>query len=158
MRRLPEPTCRRRNAEDDADDGALAYTSYCVDGYITPRIWTDEVSTWETTIAVVAVGGGAAVSAANCCGDFTKEAPISPPAASKAAARPRRAARGGAGRAGILAPPACAAVVVAARVAGEPSRVTRSSDASRAAGPQMKLEDAWSGTSHTLSCGRQACA
>src|SRR5690348_3098067 len=46
-----------------SDSGADGYTSYWVPGYTTPRIWTDEVSTRETTFAVVAVGGGAAVSA-----------------------------------------------------------------------------------------------
>jgi len=86
--------------DDESDSGADGYTSYCVAGYTTPRIWTDEVSTWETTFAVVAVGGGAAVSAAICCGDFTNEDPISPPMASKAAppatqnrTRRRRASR-----------------------------------------------------------------
>ena len=73
---------------DEADDEAPMSTSYCVDGYTTPRICTDEVRTWETTAAVVAVGCGGAVSAASCCGDFTNEAPISPPPASNAAAMP----------------------------------------------------------------------
>ena len=130
---------RTRRAE--SDDGALGYTSYWVAGYTTPRIWTDEVRTWETTFAVVTVGGGAAVSAASCCGDFTNDAPISPPTASRAAAMPtpsstrrrrvsrvpRTACRPR--RRGPLA------------VAGEPSCVTRSSHASRTAGPEMKLED-----------------
>src|ERR1700734_2536126 len=107
--------------------GADGYTSYCVAGYTTPRSWTDEVRTWETTFAVVTVGGGAAVSAAICCGDFTNEEPISPPMASRAAApathngpRRRRASRDPrtVGRAWSLA---------SLSVAGEPSRVTRSS-------------------------------
>ena len=71
-----------------ADDGAVAYTSYWVAGYTVPRISTDAVRIWDTTGAVVTVGGGAAVSAASCCGDFTNEAPISPPTASRAAAIP----------------------------------------------------------------------
>src|SRR5271170_954234 len=75
-------------APEDEPDGALAYTSYWVPGYTSPRIWTDAVRIWETTVAVVTVPGGAAVSAASCCGDFTKEAPISPPTASKAAPMP----------------------------------------------------------------------
>jgi len=79
----PEPP-----AAGEPDEGALAYTSYCVAGYTTPRICTDEVRTWDTTAAVVTVGGGAAVSAASCWGDFTNEAPISPPIASSAAAMP----------------------------------------------------------------------
>ena len=85
-------------------------------------------------MAVVTVAGGAAVSAASCCGDFTKEAPISPPTASKAAAMPtpssmrrRRASRDPriAGRPPLSLGPLS--------VAGEPSCVTRSSVASHAA-------------------------
>jgi hypothetical protein len=119
--------------EDELDDGALAYTSYCVAGYTTPRISTDEVRTWEATVAVVTVADGAAVFAASCCGDFTKEAPISPPAASRAAAMPtpsstrrRRASRDPrtVGRRPLSPRPLS--------VAGEPSCVTRSSDASHA--------------------------
>src|SRR6266566_2195 len=109
------------------DSGADGYTSYCVPGYTTPRIWTDDVRIWETTFAVVTVAGGAAVSAAICCGDFTNEEPISPPMASSAAppatqnrARRRRASRDPrtACRPWSLEP---------LSVAGEPSRVTRSS-------------------------------
>src|ERR1700735_1465872 len=114
--------------------GADGYTSYCVAGYTTPRIGTDEVRIWETTFAVVTVGGGAAVSAAICCGDFTNEAPISPPMASRAAppatqnrARRRLASRDPrtAGRPwslGLLS------------VAGEPSCVTRYPSASPTTG------------------------
>ncbi len=74
--------------DDDAEEGALTYTSSCAAGYTTPRICTDEVSTWDTTAAVVTVGDGGPVSAASCCGDFTNEAPISPPTASRAAPMP----------------------------------------------------------------------
>jgi signal transduction histidine kinase len=81
-----EPASAEPPPVEPAVDGALAYTSYCVAGYTTPRISTDEVRTWETTAAVVTVDGGAAVSAASCCGDFTNEAPISPPTATRAAA------------------------------------------------------------------------
>jgi hypothetical protein len=41
--------------------GVLAYTSYCVAGYTSPRIWTDAVMIWDTTAAVVTVAGGAAM-------------------------------------------------------------------------------------------------
>ena len=117
-----------------SDSGADGYTSYCVAGYTTPRIWTDEVRIWETTFAVVTVGGGAAVSAAICCGDFTNEAPISPPIASRAAppatqnrARRRRASRDPrtACRVPSLGLPS---------VAGEPSCVTRYPSASPTTG------------------------
>src|SRR5215470_10966537 len=110
-----------------SDSGADGYTSYSVPGYTTPRIWTDEVRIWETTFAVVAVGGGAAVSAAICCGDLTNEAPIRPPMASSAAppatqnrARRRRASRD--------PRTACRPGSPGLRsVAGEPSCVMRSS-------------------------------
>jgi hypothetical protein len=119
--------------DDEPDDELLAYTSYCVDGYTTPRICTDEVRIWETTAAVVTVGDGAAESAASCCGDFTKEAPISPPMASNAAAMPtpsstrrRRASRDP--RTACPRPPSSRPL----SVAGEPSCVTKSSDGSHA--------------------------
>jgi hypothetical protein len=117
--------------EDELDDGALGYTSYWVAGYTRPRIWTDEVRTWETTVAVVTVEGGAAVSAASCCGDFTKEAPISPPTASKAAAMPtpsrtRRRRDSRDPRTACRRPLSSGPL----SVAREPSCVTRSSDAS----------------------------
>ena len=108
------------------DDGAVANTSYWVAGYTSPRIWTDAVRIWDTTVAVVTVAGGAAVSAASCCGDFTNEAPISPPMAATAAAIPtpistrrRRASRDPriAARRLSSSGPLCVAV--------EPSCVTR---------------------------------
>ncbi len=115
-------------SEDELDEGPLAYTSYSVAGYTTPRICTDEVRTCETTGAVVAVGGGAAVSAASCWGDFTKEAPIRPPTASRAAAMPtpsstrrRRASRDPRTEGRPLSSGSL-------WLAGEPSRITRSSD------------------------------
>ena len=89
-------------------------------------------------MAVVTVAGGAAVSAASCCGDFTKEAPISPPMASKAAAMPtpsstrrRRASRD---PRTIGRPPLSFGPL---SLAGEPSCVTRSSVASQA-GPGLR--------------------
>ena len=109
------------------DDGALAYTLYSVDEYTWPRICTDEVRIWETTVAVVNVSAGGAVSAASCCGDFTNEAPISPPPASRAAAMPipsstrrRRLSRDPR----TASPPPLSA-------GREPGSVTRPSDASR---------------------------
>src|SRR4029077_18789241 len=113
--------------EEPVAGGALGYTSYSVAGYTTPRISTDEVRIWETTAAVVTVGG-AAVSAASCCGDFTNEAPISPPTASRAAAMPtpsstrrRRANRDPRTDGGPLPPSGPGPL----SVAGEPSCVTR---------------------------------
>jgi hypothetical protein len=61
---------------------------YWVEGYTTPRIATAAVRIWETTLAVVTVPAGGAVSAASWAGDFTNAAPIRPPTDSSAAAIP----------------------------------------------------------------------